>query len=472
MKERTLDELIQEKTEDLNSVVENQELELNEDDSRKIVWQAKDFSIREFASMLQDGDLDLQPEYQRKYVATPKIASKLIESVIMDVPIPVIYLAEEQDGTYSVIDGQQRLTSFLSFINGKYPSGDTFKLTGLKVYKELNRKTFADLEKEHQNKIRKTTLHTIVIKKESNEDVKFEIFERLNTGSIKLNEDEIRNTVYRGEYIKLLAELEESETFHNVVQKDNYKKRMIYRGMILRFFAISEKSYLNYQPSMKQFCNKELRDNRFLTNEKAKEYRNRFNDCIDLVKVVFGETAFRRYIPSDKEREQGNWTTTRINMALYDIQMCGFVNYSKNEVLRNADFIREAMIELMINNREFIDSILIQTSNKEVLKKRFKIWFEKLDEIIGNNGYEQRTFSYQTKKELFEKNPVCAISGQRILAIEDSEVDHIVPFSKGGKTEMDNAQLVLRYFNSELASSSVINLPIDIKVILFSIKSI
>jgi len=447
MEERTLEELIQEKTEDLNSVVENQELELNEDDSRKIVWQAKDFSIREFASMLQDGDLDLQPEYQRKYVATPKIASKLIESVIMDVPIPVIYLAEEQDGTYSVIDGQQRLTSFLSFINGKYPSGDTFKLTGLKVYKELNRKTFADLEKEHQNKIRKTTLHTIVIKKESNEDVKFEIFERLNTGSIKLNEDEIRNTVYRGEYIKLLAELEESETFHNVVQKDNYKKRMIYRGMILRFFAISEKSYLNYQPSMKQFCNKELRDNRFLTNEKAKEYRNRFNDCIDLVKVVFGETAFRRYIPSDKEREQGNWTTTRINMALYDIQMCGFVNYSKNEVLRNADFIREAMIELMINNREFIDSILIQTSNKEVLKKRFKIWFEKLDEIIGNNGYEQRTFSYQTKKELFEKNPVCAISGQRILAIEDSEVDHIIPFSKGGKTEMDNAQLVLRYFN-------------------------
>lgn len=447
MEERTLDELIQEKTADLDSVVENEELELNEDDSRKIVWQAKDFSIREFASMLQDGDLDLQPEYQRKYVATPKIASKLIESVIMDVPIPVIYLAEEQDGTYSVIDGQQRLTSFLSFINGKYPDGNIFKLTGLKVYKELNRKTFAELEREHQNKIRKTTLHTIVIKKESNEDVKFEIFERLNTGSIKLNEDEIRNTVYRGNYIKLLAELEQNETFHNVVKKDNYKKRMIYRGMILRFFAISEKSYLNYQPSMKQFCNKELRDNRYLTDEKAKEYRNRFNDCIDLVKIVFGETAFRRYIPSDKEREQGNWTTTRINMALYDIQMCGFVNYSKNEVLRNADFIREAMIELMINNREFIDSILIQTSNKDVLKKRYKIWFEKLEEIIGNNGYEQRTFSYQVKQDLFIKSPICAISGQRILAIEDAEVDHIVPFSKGGKTELENAQLVLRYFN-------------------------
>ena len=134
-------------------------------------------------------------------------------------------------------------------------------------------------------------------------------------------------------------------------------------------------------------------------------------------------------------------------MALYDIQLCGFVNYSKNEILRNADYIREAMIELMINNKEFIESILIQTSNKDVLKKRFNIWLEKLDEIVGYNGYEQRTFSYQVKKELFDKNPICAISKQRILSIEDSEVDHILPFSKGGKTEMDNAQLVLRYFN-------------------------
>jgi len=445
--EKTLDELIIEDNLDLDSITEDDALELEDSDNRKIVWQAKDFSIREFASMLSDGDLKLQPDYQRKYVATPAIASKLVESVLMDVPIPVIYLAEEINGTYSVIDGQQRLTSFLSFISGKYPNGDIFKLTGLKVFSELNRKLFSDLDKEYQNKIRKTTLHTIVIKKESNEDVKFEIFERLNTGSIKLNEDEIRNTVYRGEYIKLLAELEQNETFHGVVKKDNYKKRMIYRGMILRFFALSEKSYLNYKPSMKQFCNKELRDNRHLSIEKAKEYRDRFLHSVDLVKTVFGDTAFRRYIPVTKENEQGNWTTTRINMALYDIQLCGFVNYSKNEILRNADNIREAMLELMSNNKSFIDSILIQTSNKEVLKTRFRIWLDKLNDIIGDKGYEQRTFSYQIKKSLFDKNPVCAISGQRILAIEDSEVDHIIPYSKGGKTNIENAQLVLRYFN-------------------------
>tara|TARA_Y200000002_G_C22648391_1_gene650196 strand:- start:143 stop:1516 length:1374 start_codon:yes stop_codon:yes gene_type:complete len=444
--DKILKDLINQEKEDFSTVNQEEDLTIDENENRKIIWQAKDFSIREFSSMLQDGDLELQPQYQRKYVASPKIASKLIESILMDVPIPVIYLAEENDGSYSVIDGQQRLTSFISFINGKYPDGDLFKLTGLKVLKELNRKQFSDIDKEFQNKIRKTTLHTIIIKKESNDDVKFEIFERLNTGSIKLNEDEIRNTVYRGKYINLLSELEENETFHELVKKDNFKNRMIYRGMILRFFALSEKSYLNYIPSMKQFCNKELRDNRNLSDEKIKEYKSRFLDSLDMVKVVFGENSFRRYIPNN-ENENGYWAKSRINMALYDIQLCGFVNYSKNDVFRNADYIRESMLDLMINNQKFIDSILIQTSDRNVLKTRFKLWLEKLDEIIGDSNYQSRTFSYQTKKELFEKNPICSISGQRILSIDDCEVDHIKPFSKGGKTELSNAQLVLRYFN-------------------------
>lgn len=417
-----------------------------EENQRQIIWQAKDFSIREFSSMEQEGDLDLQPNYQRKYVATPAIASRLIESVLMDVPIPVIYLAEENDTSYSVIDGQQRLTSFLSFLNGHFPNGNEFKLTGLKVYKELNKKSFKELSKEHQNKIRKTTLHTIIIKKESNEDIKFEIFERLNTGSIKLNEDEIRNTVYRGAYINLLAELENDKTFHELIQNENAKKRMLYRNMILRFFALSEKTYLNYKPSMKQFCNKELRDNQHLTIEKQKEYKERFSHCLDLVKVIFGRNAFKRY-QLDKN---GNGSYGKnINMSLFDVQMCGFVNYSKNEILRNADNIREAMLNLMTTNTDFIESIEKSTSDKKVLQSRFKIWLDKLEEILSDETYQQRTFSYEIKKKLFDENPVCAISGQAILAIEDAEVDHIIPYSEGGKTELENAQLTLRHFNRQ-----------------------
>ncbi|MGI4734611.1 MAG: HNH endonuclease family protein [Janthinobacterium lividum] len=415
-------------------------------DERKIIWQAKDFSIREFASMTTDGELILQPEYQRNFVASASISSRLIESILMDVPIPVIYLAQERDGTFSVIDGQQRLTSFLSFVNGKYPNGEDFKLTGLTVLTELNRLTFAQLSRELQTKIRTTTIHSIIIKKESNEDIKFEIFERLNTGSTKLNEDEIRNTVYRGAYIKLLSELAANPTFHELVRKETFRNRMVYRGMILRFLAVSEKSYLNYKSSMMQFCNKELRDNQHLAPVKAKEYRQRFEHCLGLVKAVFGANAFRRYIPATATT-LGRWAEGQINMALFDLQMIGFVNYSQNEVLRNADFIREALLDLMTENEEFQLLIGYKTSDTDNVRRRFRIYFDMLDRIIGDSNYSQRTFSPQLKAKLFKENPVCAISGQQILAIEDAEVDHIIPYSKGGPTSPENAQLVLRYFN-------------------------
>jgi hypothetical protein len=425
---------------------EDEELDIAEEDGRKIIWQAKDFSLREFLSMKNDGELILQPEYQRNFVASEQISSRLVESILLDVPIPVVYLAEEQDGNFSVIDGQQRLTSFISFLEGKYPDGKPFKLSSLKVLKELNRKQFSDLDDEHKKKIRSTTIHSIIIKKESNPDIKFEIFERLNTGSTKLNEDEIRNTVYRGNFVSLLAELSENPTFHKLVRKDNFKKRMIYRGMILRFLALSERSFINYKSSMKQFCNKELRDNRNLSAEKQKDFRNRFEHCIDLVNIVFGDNAFRRYIPGDAN-ESGKWASSQINMALFDLQMVGFVNYSKNDILSNADAIREELLSLMINSQQFQNLIGFKTSDTDNVKKRFKMYMDMLESIIGDKSYTQRNFPYSIKEELFNENPYCAISGQRILSIEDSEVDHILPYSKGGKTEKSNAQLVLRYFN-------------------------
>ena len=441
-KETTLEQI-----EEVNDFYEQEEGEIKlDEDQRKILWQAKDFSIREFLSMKQDGELILQPEYQRNFVASKQIASKLVESILLDVPIPVIYLAEEKDGSFSVIDGQQRLTSFLSFIEGNFPNGDEFKLTGLKVLSDLNRKKYEQLDKELQTKVKTTTIHSIIIKKESNEDIKFEIFERLNTGATKLNDDEIRNTVYRGPYIGQLAELSEHPVFHSLVRKENFKNRMMYRGMILRFFALAEKSYINYKSPMKQFCNKELRDNRDLSDEKSAEYKNRFEHCVNLVKNVFGEKAFRRYIPGD-ENNPGKWAANQINMALFDLQMVGFVNYSKNEVLANADAIREGLLDLMSKDTNFQQLIGYKTSDADNVKKRFRIYMDLLEKAIGDKSYQQRVFPYRIKEELYNENPYCAISGQRILAIEDAEVDHITPYSKGGKTEKENAQLVWRYFN-------------------------
>ena len=430
---------------------DDEELNLAPDEPKKIIWQAKDFSLREFQSMKQDGDLILQPEYQLKYVMNIKMASRLIESILIDVPIPVVYLAEEMDGTFSVIDGQQRLTSFISFIEGVLPNNQVFKLKSLSVLKELNNKSFADLSKEEQTKIKTTTIHTILIKKESPDDIKFEIFERLNTGSVKLNEDELRNSVYRGNYIKLLAELEEDADFHALVRNDRYKNRMIYRGMFLRFFAFSEKTYLNYSASMKQFLNKELRDNQHIPETKSNEYRKRFKHCVELVKMTFGENAFRRFVVDESKGVNGQWTNG-INTSLFDVQMCGFIHYSKHDIAPHTDRIREAMIELILNER-FFQSIAVRTNDKDQVQYRFKMWFQALDDIIGKVEDTQRTFSYETKKSLFNQDPNCKICGQQIMMIEDSEVDHILPYSKGGKTTIDNAQLAHRFCNRSKSDS-------------------
>lgn len=436
----------------LNEVSDDNALDLVEGIERKIIWQAKDFTIRELRFMEEEGALVIRPDYQRKFVMDSKLSCRLIESILMDVPIPVMYFAEEKDNSYSVIDGQQRLTSFISFIKGKFPDGKDFVLSNMKVLTELNKKKYSDLSKEFQQKINTTTLHTIIIKKESPEDIKFEIFERLNTGSVRLNEDEIRNVVYRGNYLKLLSELEEDEVFHKLVAKDNYKKRMIYRGMILRFFALSEKSYLNYKPSIKQFCNKELRDNRNMSSEKRREYHHRFKKCLDLVNTVFGKDAFKRFMVGDEDNRDGKWNNN-LNMSLFDIQMCGFANYEKHQIVPKADLIRESLLQLMTQDDKFIASIEIGTSDKSALQTRFKIWLETLDQIIGENSGQPRIFPYKIKEQLFYLDKTCKICGQQIQGIDDAEVDHVIPYSKGGTTILANAQISHRFCNRRKKSN-------------------
>jgi hypothetical protein len=414
------------------------------DDKKDIVYLTKDLTIRNLLDMKVDGDLNIQPEYQRNFVASKKISSALIESVLMNVPIPTVYLAEESDNTLSVIDGQQRLTSFISFLEGKFPDGTDFRLSGLEVYSNLNRKTFNELEPDLQKKIKNTSIHCIIIKQESNNDIKFDIFERLNTGSTELNEDELRNVMYRGPYMNLISKLSEDALLHQLIRKDEMKKRMKYLGIVAEFFAVSEKTLL-YTSPMKQFCNKELRDNRFMTKEKQKEYEDRFYHCLDLVNIVFGDKSFLKYMPVTETNTSGYYNTNKFSYALFHLQMVGFVPYTKNQILSKADAIREGMLDLMCNDKEFQDLLLIKTNNTERFKRRFRIYMDMLEKIITKPS--NRIFNYSIKEQLFNQNPTCAISGQKILKIEDAEVDHIVPYSKGGETDISNAQLVLRYFN-------------------------
>ena len=160
--------------------------------------QKADFTVNSVIDKINRGKVNLRPSYQREYVWTVRTASKLIESLILNIPIPTMFFHETQSGKLEVVDGKQRLTSIWSFIQGEFPDGSPFKLTGLEVYEDLNGKTFTDLHERFQETILDYPLNVHTISRSSQPDFVFEVFERLNMGATQLNEQELRNCIYQG----------------------------------------------------------------------------------------------------------------------------------------------------------------------------------------------------------------------------------------------------------------------------------
>jgi len=201
----------------------------------RIFTSSGDPEIDSLYNKYKRGRLVLQPDFQRQYVWDSTKASKLIESAILLIPLPIIYLSEEKDGKEYVIDGQQRLTSFFSFIDGAFPDGRPFKLSGLNVCADLNGKRFAELPEELQDKVRYYIIRTITFQKDSSENLKFEIFERLNTGSVQLNDQELRNCLYRGKFNIALKDMAADPDFMYICGLKAPDKRMKDKELVLRF---------------------------------------------------------------------------------------------------------------------------------------------------------------------------------------------------------------------------------------------
>lgn len=409
--------------------------------TRRIFARPSDPTVKDLFDRHKDGDLILQPHFQRYYVWDAGKSSRLIESVILDVPLPIIYLAEELDGRESVIDGQQRLTSFFEFLDGKY------SLSGLQVRRDLNGKKFTDLDRGIQNKIRRAAIRAITIQKESDKDLKFEIFERLNTGSVALNDQELRNCVYRGSYNKLLRELAADQDFMYLLGLQKPEKRMRDVELVLRFASFYHATYLKYRPPVRKFLNEDMEKFREISEKDAEDLRQAFKTSTHIIRSLLGKNAFKRFYQGSGNNPNGYWEPKKFNASLYDILMYGFTDYDKNQIYPCLDSIREALIWLMTEDREFVGAIEISTSSARAVRTRFDKWRQTLDAIIGSPRNEPRCFSFKLKEELFNDDATCSICSQRILDIDDAAVDHIHQYWKGGRTIPENARLTHRFCN-------------------------
>ncbi len=344
-------------------------------EQRILQTQAYDKSVSDVIAMLNSGDIILNPEYQRNYVWNNKKASLLIESILLNVPIPIIYVSEEEDSKWSVVDGLQRLYSLKRYFNNE------FKLNGLEVLQELNRSSYHTLNPKAQRILRSGNLRMILIFKESNPEIKYDIFMRLNRGSIQLNEQELRNCLYRGGFNELLKKMAQNDNLLEILRLKKPHRRMRDAEMVLRYFAFSDnfkleqEKMLDYKGSMRTFLNIFIKSKQKINDTSLTDYETNFNETMRKTVAVFGNNAFRR-IDVD-----GNYDKA-VNRAIADFIMVSFEKFDYELLSSKKDLIIELLRELPREDERFQDSITIGTSDTARVEYRLTTWIKKLNSLL------------------------------------------------------------------------------------------
>lgn len=388
-------------------------------------------TLQELKNSVDANDIITDPDYQRKYVYDDKRASCLIESILIGIPIPVIYLAEEDEGIYSVIDGQQRITSFVRYLKNE------FQLSGLKKLQSLNGLYFKELDKSLQRRLNYQTLSTVCIEKDS-ENLKYEIFSRLNLGAVKLRDQEVRNCIYRGNFNNMLKDIAQTNSNLPVLFHDS-NIRYSYEERILRFFALRD---MELKGTFKLMMNNYMAIHAYDNELSIENAKRQYNSLIELVKAVLGESAF--FSAADQRH--------KFNGAVYDSIMIPFSSFPKRDIIKHSDEIRSAIETLKRDNKDYQDWIYAGTNAAKRIRSRVGVVMEILNKIIRNNEFarikvQKRLFSPDIKEKLFHTGYICSYCGNQIPNIDDCEIDHIVPFDLGGPTEIENAQLLHKWCN-------------------------
>lgn len=386
-----------EESDDSQIIIPNEE-----DEKRKLYVDKVDKSTSDLFRMMVENELNLQPDYQREFVWNNRTMSKFIESLLLSIPIPTIFLAENKDDTFEVIDGQQRLTTLFAFmksdrvveevkLSDSLKNVNTLTLNGLETLTKYNKKKFEDLEDGLKRKFNNVSLPVVIIKKDSTEDIKYDIFSRINSGSAKLNSQELLNVMYRGKLIKSLNEVASTDQVNQIFDnRPILKRRFGYQEILLRAKVMSEfinhngwkispvkannpdnigKSERRYIGRLNTAILEYLKDNR--DDEKAAiELEHFILDSVEKTLLVFGDTAFKRInLPK----------VTSINKSIAELQLVVLSKFSIDEISAHASEIKESFEQFL----EEEDNIIFTraTNNKSYIERRYE-WGNIVNNII------------------------------------------------------------------------------------------
>lgn len=316
----------------------------------RVVRETKDYQLDYLQHALQPGRelIDISPAYQRRLRWPNKKKSLLIESFLLNIPVPPIFLFERDYNEYEVIDGRQRLDSISSFLNNDYA------LTGLEYWKELNRKRFLDLPQVLQKGLLRRSLPAVVLLAETKDtpggelDVRRVLFDRLNTGGIRLNPQELRNALYPGRLNAMLIKLARSDQFTETWNipayrageesepSDSLLKNPLFSSLadaelVLRFFALRDATLNGRTGSLRLILDRYMAENAQPDEATVTNMVNTFNNCLARLRSVFGSNTFR--LP----------TNGRLSRPLYDALMIALSCDTSVDLEGNADAVRLAL---------------------------------------------------------------------------------------------------------------------------------
>lgn len=330
----------------------------------RIVTESNREKLPNFVEALKRPNyMNVRPFYQRRRRWDPERQSRLVESFIMNIPVPPLFLYETQFNTYEVMDGQQRITAIKAFYDNE------LKLEGLERWPELNGLTYTKLPPKIKAGIDRRSISYVVLLTESattDEDavlLKQLVFERLNTGGVRLSNQEVRNCVYQSRFNNLLIELARHPVFRNAwglpsfvereltnppesLTDNNFYSKMQDVEVVLRFFALRHVD--NYQRGMQGFLDLYMVRATVFTEDDVSMLRSVFNDVIGLAGEVFGDLIFRPYEP-----KRGEWAK-QSHVAFADAVMVAFSRHlpDREKLLQRKEALIEATKALFQNNEE------------------------------------------------------------------------------------------------------------------------
>ena len=261
---------------------------------RTVKTQTIEYDLETLVKRISSGTIKLDPEYQRRHRWSVQTSSRLIESLILNIPIPVIFISQDVDvdtelldsggARYTVIDGQQRLTAIYEFIK------DKLVLDDLETLSELNGSRYSELPPFLKRRLDERTIRCLRIDSTVDAQVKYDIFERLNTGSVKLEAQELRNAVARGPFNDLTKELAELTSFRSLLQVDERRPEISVKvqkmedvELVLRFFALKDGRYNQLRKGFRDFLTDSLVDFNRMPADEISRSRTEFKIYMDFI---------------------------------------------------------------------------------------------------------------------------------------------------------------------------------------------